>query len=59
MTCEFDQFRRGNEIFAERLRRHGKLLELYIQPGTGHALYTAEAREQFWKDEARVFAAYL
>jgi len=60
MTREFDHVgRRGNEQFAERLKPHGKLLGLYIQPGTGHGLGTAESNNQLAQDEALIFASFL
>lgn len=35
-TREFDQFRGDAEYYANRLKKEGKLLELYIQPKTTH-----------------------
>lgn len=59
-TCEFDQFRRGNEMWAARLAAAGKLLEpVYILPGCGHGVYTPEAGAQRQTDEAALFARYL
>ena len=60
MTAEFDQFRRGNELYASRLEQHGKLMSpLYILPGCGHGLETAEAKAQLSTDERRVFCEWL
>eukprot|EP00935_MAST-01C_sp_MAST-1C-sp1_P002428 g2428.t1 len=59
MTREFDHFRRGNELFAARLERHGRLAGLYIQPGTGHGMGTPASVEQLHKDEAALFAALV
>lgn len=60
MTREFDHVgKRGNEMFAQRLKPHGKLVGLYIQPGTGHGLGTAESNAQLEKDEALIFASFL
>jgi acetyl esterase/lipase len=38
-TREFDWFRQDAEYFAERLRKHNKLLELYIHPGSTHVSF--------------------
>jgi len=35
-TAEHDQFRRDNEWFAPRLKKCGKFLGLFIQPGGTH-----------------------
>lgn len=36
MTREFDNFRHDAEYYAQRLKKHGKLHELYILPGSCH-----------------------
>ena len=36
MTREFDFYRKDAEYYANRLKEHGKLSELYILPGTSH-----------------------
>ena len=37
-TQEFDFLRRDNEVFAERLRKVGKLVDIQVMPGCTHAM---------------------
>mmetsp|Transcript_167020 Transcript_167020/g.536276 ORF Transcript_167020/g.536276 Transcript_167020/m.536276 type:complete len:315 (-) Transcript_167020:396-1340(-) len=60
MTREFDHVgKRGSEQFAQRLKPHGKLVGLYIQPGTGHGLGSAETNVKLAEDEALIFKSFL
>ena len=59
LTAEFDHFRRGNEMFAKRLKPHGNLIGMYIQPGCGHALGTPKAEQEKAQVHRRLFDLYL
>lgn len=54
-TSEFDCFRRCSTNFAEKLHRHGRLLELVIHPGLNHVsgMHLTDDTEyqlNFWRD---------
>lgn len=56
-TREHDNYRLDAEIFAERLLKHGKLLELYIFPGACH--YTMMEIEQVMADFKRIYEFHI
>ena len=55
MTREFDFYRPDAEYFANRLKKHGKLSELYILPGTTHFSKT----EQLAADKKKIINHYV
>lgn len=56
-TREHDNYRQDAEYFAERLQKHGKLLELYIFPGACH--YTMMQHQQLMDDFKKVYEFFL
>ena len=53
MTREFDMFYHDAVYYADRLKKHGKLLELYVQPGACHYNFHGkpllEDRKKIWR----------
>ena len=56
-TREWDNFRFDAEYYANRLRRHGKLLELYIHPGSCH--YSFGTSPEIFADFKKIFDHYI
>jgi acetyl esterase/lipase len=55
MTREFDFYRADAEYYANRLKKYGKLSELYILPGSSH--YTKS--EQLAADKKKIINHFL
>lgn len=49
-TAQYDFFKIDNENFAKRCKDVGRLVDISILPGTGHALCGAgpESKERTW-----------
>lgn len=62
-TSEFDILLRDNLVFAERLRKVGKLLALSNMPGVTHGYwvnnYDKDETKWFYEDEKKVFDTYV
>jgi acetyl esterase/lipase len=64
-TSEYDSCRWGVEVMAQRLEKHGKLLDYIVHPGTEHAWYFADvfqkspSTQKFWDDNVTVMKKYL
>lgn len=48
-TAEFDYLRRANEKFARRLKSNGKLVDINVIPGCGHAMMGSDENSQEYK----------
>ena len=57
-TSEFDFLRRDNEIFAERLKKAGKLAEFGMMPGVTHGYHgqNMTSQENIWFHEEEKLA---
>ena len=58
-TSEFDFLRRDNEKFAGRLQKVGRLVDISIMPGVGHAFQTynffSQENKWFYEEEKMAF----
>jgi acetyl esterase/lipase len=56
-TAEWDFLRRDCEVFAERLKKHGKLAEFSMMPGRAHGFQQfGNSQETTWFEEEEKLA---